>query len=38
MICLINKGLYDSKEVAAKAYDDAAKRLHKEFANVNFIS
>ncbi len=33
---VINLGTYPTAEKAAHAYDDAAKKCHKEFANLNF--
>lgn len=32
----INIGSFDDQEAAARAYDDAARRLHGEFASLNF--
>lgn len=29
-------GLFPTKEDAARAYDEVAKRIHKEFANLNY--
>jgi hypothetical protein len=31
-----NIGIFKEEENAAKAYDEAAKKYHKEFANLNF--
>jgi len=32
----IHLGLFDDEEMAAKAFDEAARHLHKEFAQLNF--